>query len=248
MDMITVVIDLDGVVWLAGEALPGGAEAVAALRSEGYGTLFATNNSAPTVSVLLERLATVGIDARPEELLTAAQAAAFAVTPGSRALILGEEGLREAASDCGLIEDAHPEAVLVGWCRQFDFDLIAAAATAVRQGARFVATNDDPTHPTPSGLLPGTGALVAAIATAAETPALIAGKPGQPMVTLISERTHAIGLVIGDRPSTDGALAARLGVPFGLVTSEATPSHTLSPEHAGSDLLEVVTSFLSARS
>ncbi len=244
----TVVIDLDGVVWLAGEPLAGGADAVATLRAEGFATLFVTNNSAPTVGTMLERLANVGIDAGPDELLTAAQAAAFAVAPGTATLVMGEEGLEEAASARGLTSGGTPAAVVVGWRRAFDFDLIAHAATAVRNGARFIATNDDPTHPTPNGLLPGTGALVAAIATAAETPAVIAGKPGEPMVELIAERTTSVCLVVGDRPSTDGALAARLSVPFGLVRSAATPASDLVPSHDGVSLLEVVSQFLAERS
>jgi len=246
MSTATVVIDLDGVVWLAGQPLAGGAEAVRLLRGEGYRVLFATNNSSPTTAMLLERLSGADIQAAPEELLTAAHAAAFAVPRGSTALVLGEEGLDEAAANHGLIGSETPQSVLVGWRRNFDFDLVAKAATAIRQGARFIATNDDPTHPTPSGLLPGTGALVAAIATAAETQALIAGKPGTPMVELICERAPEVALVVGDRPSTDGALAERLGVPFGLVMSEATPRSSTVWAYEGNSLLNVVEAFLAS--
>ena len=240
----TVVIDLDGVVWLAGEPLPGGAEAVALLRARGFDILFATNNSSPTIAALLDRLANADIEATQEELLTAAQAAASAVPFGSTAMVFGEEGLHEAASLYGLTASTTPESVIVGWLRSFNFELIAEAATAIRHGALFVATNDDPTHPTPDGLLPGTGALVAAIATAAETQALVAGKPGGPMVDLIVERAPSVALVVGDRPSTDGALAQRLLAPFGLVASEATPAGVGSSTLSGNSLLEVVQTFL----
>jgi HAD superfamily hydrolase (TIGR01450 family) len=249
MTASAVVIDLDGVVWLAGDPLPGAGEAVALLDEVGIEVLFATNNSAPVVDVLLERLRRAGIVAHPAQVVTAAQAAAWAAAPGTSALLLGEEGLEEAArarglSVLGAAVATAPDAVIVGWCRQFDFQMIAAAASAVRSGARFIATNDDPTHPTPDGLLPGTGALVAAIATAAEAHPLIAGKPGDPMVDLIRQRAPDVSLVIGDRPSTDGALARRLGAPFGLVVSEATPRDAEEAEFEAPSLLDVVQAFL----
>jgi ribonucleotide monophosphatase NagD (HAD superfamily) len=114
----------------------------------------------------------------------------------------------------------------------------------VRAGARLIATNDDPTHPTPDGLLPGTGALVAAIATAAEQSPEIAGKPGAAMVALVSSRGQEVSLVIGDRPSTDGVFAAQLGAAFGLVRSDATPVEVAAPAYEGRSLLEVVERFL----
>ena len=240
-----VVVDLDGVVWLAGEPLPGVGEAVSRLRSSGFDVLFATNNSAPSIAELLARLERAGIDTEPGAVITAAQAAVSSVRRGSSALVVGDAGLREAVEARGLKEGPRPSVVLVGWQRSFDFETIARAATAVRSGARLIATNDDPTHPTPDGLLPGTGALVAAIATAAEQQPEIAGKPGAAMVSLVTTRGQEVALVIGDRPSTDGAFASRLDAPFGLVRSEATPAELARPAFQGEGLLEVVEVFLS---
>ena len=245
----SAVVDLDGVVWLAGEPLPGVDKAITLLREAGLQVVFATNNSSPTVSDLQQRLNRAGIETNPEDVVTAAHAAAFAVPEGARAFIVGEAGLEEAASARGLVGDEiSPEAVVVGWRRAFDFDLIAAAATAIRTGAMFVATNDDPTHPTPTGLLPGTGALVAAIATAAEATPLVAGKPGDAMASLVGSRVNEVAVVIGDRPSTDGAFARRLGAPFGLVNSEATPADTGNVAYSASSLLGVVEAFLETMS
>jgi len=240
----TVVVDLDGVVWLAGEPLAGSAEGVALLVEAGHHVLFATNNSSPTIDELVARLERAGIDAAPERIVTSAQAAALAAAPGSSALIVGEAGLLEACEARGLRREGRADFVLVGWQRSFDFAMVANAATAVRQGATLVATNDDPTHPTPDGLLPGTGALVAAISTAAEQAPLIAGKPGALMATLVRDRADEIALVIGDRPSTDGAFARRLEAPFGLVLSEATPLDAGAAAVTGPTLLEVVRAFL----
>jgi ribonucleotide monophosphatase NagD (HAD superfamily) len=116
--------------------------------------------------------------------------------------------------------------VVVGWTRAFTFDAVARAAGAVRAGARLLGTNEDPTFPTPDGLVPGAGALLAAVATAAEAVPEVAGKPHRPTADAIGARVPAgeLRLMVGDRPATDGALAAQLGIPFALVLSGVTPA------------------------
>ena len=109
--------------------------------------------------------------------------------------------------------------MVVGFHRDFDFDGLTRAADAARAGARFVATNLDPTYPIHGGVVPGAGALVAAVATAAGRAPEVAGKPEAPMADLVRSRYGNAGVVIGDRPSTDGAFAAALGWPFALVLS-----------------------------
>jgi 4-nitrophenyl phosphatase len=142
----------------------------------------------------------------------------------STALVLADDGVREALIGRGvtLVEAAPADAVVVGWTRSFTFAAIDGAARAVREGARLIGTNEDPTYPTPDGLLPGAGALLAAVATAAETTPEVAGKPHRPTVDAIEARATDLRAMVGDRPSTDGALAAQLGVPFALVLSGVT--------------------------
>jgi len=213
------VVDLDGVVWLSGAALPGAVEGVAALRARGVPVLFATNNSTPTIGDLLSSLAAIGIEADPEEVATSGQAAAMLLGAGRRACVVGEAGLREALAAGGVgLDEQRADAVVVGLDRAFDYDACDRAAALVRAGARFVATNADPTLPTPRGLRPGAGAVVAAIAAASGREPEVAGKPCAPMVRLVTER-GAVGAVVGDRTSTDGAFAAALHVPFVLVAS-----------------------------
>jgi HAD superfamily hydrolase (TIGR01450 family) len=241
----TIVLDLDGVVWLAGQEIPGASRAVELLRTNGRRVLFVTNNSSPTLQQMRDRLGRIGIEADDEEIITAAIAAASVLLPASSAHVIGDRGVHEAVERAGVtISTERPDAVVVGWERSFTFDGIALAATNIRSGARFIATNDDPTHPTAEGLLPGTGALVAAIATAAEATPLIAGKPGRPTIDLILQRSDGIEWCIGDRPSTDGALAAALGVPFGLVRSEATPVSDHRVDQVADSLLELVEGIL----
>jgi glycerol 3-phosphatase-2 len=133
-------------------------------------------------------------------------------------------GVIEALSDAGLepVDRAPAEAVVVGWHRTFDFDELDRAAALVRSGARFVATNLDPTYPIEGGLQPGAGALAAAVATAAGRAPEVAGKPEAATVELVRRRFGGDGIVVGDRPTTDGALADALGWPFALVLSGVT--------------------------
>jgi 4-nitrophenyl phosphatase len=227
-DAPVVLCDLDGVVWLADEPLAGAADAVIALRARGLRVAFATNNSSLTVGQYLDKLAGMGVVATPSELVTSAMAAAQLLAadlaPDATVLACSGEGVVEALRGCGfrVVDEGQCDAVVVGWHQTFNFERLARASSAVRAGARFVATNADPTYPAPGGLLPGNGALVAAVATAAGSQAEVAGKPYEPMVALVRERFGATGVMVGDRPSTDGALARALGWPFVLVTSDAS--------------------------
>jgi glycerol 3-phosphatase-2 len=94
----------------------------------------------------------------------------------------------------------------------------------VREGARFVATNLDATYPIPGGMVPGSGAITAAVATASGRTPEVAGKPEPATVALVRERFGTTGIVVGDRPSSDGVLATALGWPFALVLSGVTGS------------------------
>jgi HAD superfamily hydrolase (TIGR01450 family) len=220
----TWVIDLDGVIWLARTPIPGSAEAVARLRHAGIAVLFATNNALPTLGELVGQLADVGIAAEPGDLVTSAQAAASLLDPGGRAVVCGGGGVVEALEDRGVVvvPEGPADAAVVGLTRAFDFEMLATAVTAVRRGARLVGTNDDATYPTPGRLLPGAGALLAAVATAAQVTPEVAGKPHEPIAALLRSRAPGASMVVGDRPSTDGLLARRLGTAFALVRSGVT--------------------------
>jgi 4-nitrophenyl phosphatase len=242
----TWVIDLDGVIWLAQEPVPGSAQAVARLRQAGIGVLFATNNALPTLADLVGQLARVGIPAEGDDIVTSAQAAASMLDAGATAVVCAGGGVVEALSGQGvaLVPAGPCDAVVVGLTRDFDFDMLATAVTAVRGGARLIGTNEDATYPTPGRLLPGAGALLAAVATAAGVSAEVAGKPHEPIVALLGKRAPDASLVVGDRPSTDGLLARRLGVGFALVRSGVTgPGDTTAavvPDIDAPDLAAIV--------
>jgi 4-nitrophenyl phosphatase len=223
------IIDLDGVVWLSGVPIGDPAGAVATLRSRGARVVFATNNSAPTTAELLERLAAVGIECTGEDLATSAYAAASLLERGQSVKVLAQGGVLEALEDGGIAVDrTRVDAAIVGWTDRFDFGSLAATAGAARSSGRLIGTNEDPFHPTPNGLVPGSGALLAAVTTASGVTPEIAGKPHAPMASLMQSRfgfsdRDASVVLVGDQALTDGRLAERLGVRFALVDSGVTP-------------------------
>jgi HAD superfamily hydrolase (TIGR01450 family) len=249
-----VAIDLDGVIWRSTEPIRGAADAVARLREAGVPVAFVTNNAWPTVTEQEARLAALGIDATGA-VVSSPQAAATLLQPGEHVLVAGGPGVREAVAAVGATPwtydeaDGSPvDAVVVGYHRDFDYDRMRIASSAVRSGARLVATNDDATFPTAEGEVPGNGAIVAGIATAAGTAPTVAGKPNPPMVELVRSRLGPDGMVIGDRPDTDGRFARALGWRFGLVLTGVTAPADLpvdpEPDLVAVDLAALVTQLL----
>jgi glycerol 3-phosphatase-2 len=223
-----VCCDLDGVVWRGEEPIPGASEAIAQLRAAGMRVGFVSNNSSQPVGEVAAKLADAGVSASADDVMTSAVAAATllaaALEPGAPALACAGPGVVEALTGAGLrpVDHAPADAVVVGLHRNFDFDELDRASAAVRNGARFVATNLDATYPVAGGMIPGSGAIAAAVATASGRAPEVAGKPERPMVELVRTRLGMTGVVVGDRPSTDGAFADALGWPFALVLSGVT--------------------------
>lgn len=226
------VLDLDGVVWLGRTAVEGSVDAVARLRQSGVGVGFCTNNSSRPLGFYREKLASFGI--ADGQVLSSATAAAELVEPGSVVLPCAGPGVIEAmaARGCRLL-DRHddqttPDAVVVGFHDDFDYAGLRAATRAVLDGAQLIATNSDPLYPDETGLSPGGGALVAAVERATGRDALYAGKPFEPMAALVRSTFGTSGVFVGDTIDTDGAMATRLGWPFGLVLTGNT-----GPDQAG---------------
>ncbi len=228
------ILDLDGVVWWARHPLDCAVAAVRELRRLGHRVIFATNFSHGRRDEIAAALAAAGIDPA-RDVCTSAMAAGSLVDADERVHVLGGPGIAEAAQASGgvVVGPGEPaDAVIVGWTRQIDFDRLDAAFQAVHAGARLIATNTDRTYPTPSGPIPGGGAIVAAVERATGVDAVVAGKPHRPMAALVeamvaddpgappSGSLHDV--MVGDRPATDGRFAVTLGLPFALVTSGVT--------------------------
>jgi glycerol-1-phosphatase len=252
-----VLCDLDGVVWLAHRPIAGASEAIARLRAGGATVLFVTNNSGDTIARQEAALEGVGVPAAGA-VLTSSMAAAHLVHPGERVLVVGGAGIFEALAARGVAAvDAHEhddprgfDAVMVGIDRRFTYDVLSVASSAVRGGARLVGTNDDATFPTATGLIPGGGSLLAAIATASGAVPVVAGKPYEPMAALVRDLygpAVATAWVVGDRPDTDGRFAHTLGCRFALVLSGVTTDAVGSDppgDLVAADLAAVATTLL----
>ena len=240
------LLDLDGVVWLAGGPIPGSVDAIAQLRDAGERVVFVSNNSSATIAEQETKLESIGVPAHGD-VLTSAAAAAGLLEPGTRALVCAGPGVVEALESRGVTPVREPpaEAVIVGFHLDFDYRRLRAAHAAVAAGARLIGTNDDATYPTPQGVIPGGGAILAAVAYAAGVTPTVAGKPFAPMAdavhALVGDGPH---VMVGDRPSTDGRFARTLGATFALVLSGVTKPSELpvdpNPDVLGLDLRSIL--------
>jgi HAD superfamily hydrolase (TIGR01450 family) len=242
------VLDLDGVIWLGDEPIPGASAAVGRLQEVGAPVLFVTNMSRLTETEQEAKLASHGIDATGA-VLTSAMAAGSYVEAGDRVVVVGGHGIDEAVEKRGgrVVRSGPAELVIVGIDPSFDYDELGRAMLAVRGGARLVGTNHDPTYPTAEGLKPGGGSIVAAIAAAAEVEPIFAGKPHATAADQVRARLGDRGLMVGDRPDSDGLFARQLGYNFGLVLSGVTSADDLPVEPTPAVVADDLASLVSTR-
>ena len=230
------LLDLDGVVYVGADEVPGAADVLARARSRGMRLAFVTNNAARPPAAVAEHLTKLGIAADPGEVITSAQAAAHyladRLAPGSRVLVLGTTGLYEALGERGLISvssaDDEPIAVVQGYSPDIDWRMLAEGAVAIRRGLPWIATNLDATVPSPRGPLPGNGSLVAALRHATGRSPVSTGKPDPTMHRETVERSGAERpIVVGDRLDTDIEGANAVGCSSLLVLSGVTSAADL---------------------
>lgn len=245
-----LIFDLDGVVYLGNEAVPGAGETLRRLDADGHNILFCTNNSSRTRSQSAEKIRRVtGYAAHAEQIASSAMAAGRLIESGARVLRVGGDGVAEAISLARgeEVSGADADTVVVGIDFSFDYDLMDRASTAVRNGARFIATNRDVTYPSPTGLKPGAGSIVAAVEAASGVTPVNAGKPEATMRKLLGEMlVDGPVIMIGDRPDTDLAMADIEGwfsvlVDTGVTSPETTvkpaPTHRIASIVGVADLI-----------
>lgn len=275
-----VILDLDGVVYRGDRPVEGAVELVGRLHEADFIVRYATNNSMSTRAAFAQRLRGMGIAADADEIVTSTsatidylrrhepevrtilavgaegmvdelRAAGFEVIPAAEGRI---EASSEASGEAHGDANRGVDAVLVGLDPLFDDARLAVAAERIRGGARFIATNADARYPTPTGFLPGAGAMVAAIRDATGVKPLVIGKPEPAMFRSILEATGIAAsdaLVIGDNPDSDILAARRSGIesvlvltgvtdPDGVATlsGEQAPDHVAADPAAVWDLLE----------
>ncbi|HWJ82894.1 MAG TPA: HAD-IIA family hydrolase [Nocardioides sp.] len=224
------MLDLDGVVYIAGDAVPGAAEHLAAARDLGMRTAYITNNAARPPADVARHLSELGVPAEPDDVVTSAQAAARILLDrfgrGAPVVCVGGPGLAWALTDAGLTPveaDDDAVAVVTGYGPDVPWRAIMRAAVRIRDGLPWVASNTDATFPTEFGAAPGHGVLVDTLQRFADVEPVVAGKPQRP---LLDETVRRVGgehpLMVGDRLDTDIEGAHNAGLPSLLVMTGVT--------------------------
>jgi NagD protein len=223
------LIDMDGVLVSGRIIIPGADRFIEQLKARGVEYLVLTNNPIHTPRDLAHRLQAVGLDIPAERIFTSAMATAHFLQsqkPNGTAFVIGESGLTEAIHSVGyIITDHDPDYVVLGETYSYNLRLITKAIRLVADGARFIATNPDPSGPSESGLVPACGAMAALIETASGVSPFFVGKPNPLMIRsalnyldVHSENT----VMIGDRMETDIVTGVESGMETILVLSGVT--------------------------
>jgi 4-nitrophenyl phosphatase len=227
------LLDLDGVVWRGERAIAGAAETIDALRNANKRVVFVTNNASRSPRDYAAKLMRLLIPTGPSDVVTSAHVVvshlrSIGLRRGDRVHVCAAAGLADLLRTNGFVptnDTDDVDALVVAWNRALTFDDIKRAADVARSDVPFVAANRDATYPDEEGLLPGSGAILAAVETASGRRAIVVGKPEPELVLLALERAGTRAersLFVGDRPDTDVAGARAAGVPVALVLSGVT--------------------------
>ena len=202
-----LIIDMDGVLYRGDQPMPRLVEFFAFLRARCIPFILATNNSTRTPQEYVDKLAGMGVQVSPAEILVSGQATARFLAReyprGTRVHVFGMPALKQALTDEGFVlADDNVQLVVASMDRQVTYEKLKRATLLIRGGARFIATNLDPTNPSEEGLIPGTGTMIVALETASGTRAQAVGKPEPTMYYLAMEQ-------MGSRPETTAAIGDR---------------------------------------
>jgi glycerol 3-phosphatase-2 len=242
-----LIVDLDGVVWIGAEAVPGSVVALRDLRERGIRILFVTNDPRGSRADYAAQLDGLGIEARESEIVTSSSALASLLgrdAPGKTAYVIGSPALKAELAAAGLRlldDDAARDAdvVAVGGHVGFDYGELRIAGQALRRGALLYATGRDAVFPMPDGPWPGTGAVLAAVEAAGGTEATVVGKP-EPFI-FEHARTLLAGCervaIVGDNLESDIAGGKRAGLTTILVLTGAATRADVEAARVGPDLV-----------
>jgi NagD protein len=223
------LMDMDGVLVREEQPIPGAAEFLAQLRERGTPFLVLTNNSIYTRRDLTARLVANGLDVPEDAIWTSALATARFLEdqrPGGSAFVIGEAGLTTALHEAGYtLTERAPDYVVLGETRTYSFERITRAIRLIAGGARFIATNPDPTGPSSEGPLPATGSVAALISRATGVEPYFVGKPNPLMMrsALNAIDAHSeTAAMVGDRMDTDVVSGLEAGMETILVLTGVT--------------------------
>lgn len=251
-----IVLDVDGTLIRGSEPIPGSIEAVEALRDRGLSVAFVSNNPIRTREAYADRLASHGFSIDPDELITAGTITAEYLAnehATDELYVIGEEGLETQLREAGLVlTDDHDraDALIASIDREFSYDDLTHALWALADGTRFIGTDPDRTIPTEDREVPGSGAIINAIAgVTGREPDAIMGKPAPSAVAAL-ERTLGLDaencLIVGDRLDTDIAMGKRADMTTVLVRTGVTDERTLTdssiqPDHVLESIASIET-------
>jgi HAD superfamily hydrolase (TIGR01450 family) len=219
--------DLDGVVYIGRNPTPRAPETLRELRSRGKRLRFLTNNPSVSREGIAARLNRMGVEALLEEVFTAARATA--IYAGSerlkRPMILGGDALLDECREAGLDVRA-PDGVIVGWGDAITMKDVREACIAIREGAKFIASNVDRTYPSEHGPMPAVGALVEMLRMTSGREPHVVGKPSPDMFrqAFASLPQGARCVMVGDMPEIDVVGAHAAGIPAVLMGTAELPA------------------------
>lgn len=248
-----VILDMDGVLWRDSETIGNLPVIFNRLQELELKTVLATNNATRSVEQYLEKFKGFGVQLESWQITTSAMAVITYLIKhypiGTPVHIVGAASLVDSIQKAGYPHTTkNVQVVIAGVDREITYQKISTAATLIRNGAEFIGTNPDKTFPTPHGLTPGAGAIIAAIATAAEKEPLFVGKPGKALIELSLERLTLPArnvMVVGDRLETDILAAQNTGCKCALVLSGVTTLDQAktwkpAPDFIADDLSELI--------
>ena len=230
-----LLIDMDGVIYGGDQLIPGADKFINGLVENNTPFCFMTNNSQRTRLEAVRKLHKLGIDVTERHIYTSAMATGkFLSTqiPNGTAYVLGEGGLLTSLHENGItLIDTEPDFVVLGEGRNFTLEMVQRAVDMILAGAKFIATNRDPSPKKKGWNNLGIAATAAMIEEATGVKAFVIGKPSPVMVRYARK---ALGLeaaettIIGDTMDTDIRGGVQMGYKTILVLSGITKREELS--------------------
>ena len=249
----SMVLDMDGVLWRSSEPIGNLPELFHDIDKLGIRVAFATNNASLSVEQYMQKFFRFGLTINPWQIVSSSLATGAFLKEkfpsGGYVFVVGEKGLVDTMADFGFIHaEENVIAVIVGMDRTINYEKLFKASKLIRNGALFVGTNPDSTYPTPEGLAPGAGSIVAAIQTASSVTPIIIGKPFPSIIRMAMDRlstNETECLVVGDRIDTDILAGKQAGCITALMLSgvskvEDLDNSTIKPDFIFNNLEELI--------
>ena len=249
----SMILDMDGVIWRGNESVGDLPLIFGELDHLGIKYAFATNNASKSVGQYIEKLKTFHLNVQPWQIVSSSIVTAGFLKEkfpaGTNIFVVGEDGFINTLAEFGFRHaEENVKAVIVGMDRGLSYEKLSKACNFIWDGALFIGANPDSSFPTPTGLSPGAGAIVAAIQTATGVKPVIMGKPFPTIIRLALERLNSKEeecLVVGDRIDTDITAGKRAGCRTALIlsgvgTMEDLDHSDIHPDYIFNDLEELV--------